>query len=221
MLFNQQYDTWWKRQLSDGSGERRRRLKEGHGYAEKLFLEQVWWPAVGHFEHLHAEYEVYDFKDGTRYLDFAYIRLPIQICIEIDGFGPHNRDINRRQFADGLVRQNHLVIDGWKVIRFAVDDVRERPRHCQQTIQQMMGRWFGGEQFPETLTWKQRDILRFALHKKLPVTPREIGDRLSVSDRYARMLLRQLVDAKMMLPASGKERVRSYRMNPAAPDLHL
>lgn len=61
-------------QLQTRSGESQRRLQDGHGHAEKLFLEQVWWPAVGRFDFLHAEYPISDFKDGDRYLDFAYIR---------------------------------------------------------------------------------------------------------------------------------------------------
>ncbi|WP_426901554.1 hypothetical protein [Rossellomorea vietnamensis] len=39
-----------------------------------------------HFRFLHPEYEINDFKDGKRYLDFAYIRPTMQICFEIDGW---------------------------------------------------------------------------------------------------------------------------------------
>jgi hypothetical protein len=199
--------------LRKRSDEQLRRLKEGHGHAEKLFLQHVWWPAIGHFEHLHPEFEVFDFKDGTRYLDFAYIRSPFQVCFEIDGYGPHARDASRRQFADNLLRQNHLIIDGWKVIRFAYDDIQEKPRRFQQMLQQLMGRWFGDEQVPVKLTWKQKEIVRIAIHKNVPITPLEVCRRLGISDRYARELLRQLVEANVLLPASGTHRVRSYRLN--------
>ena len=73
------------------TGERLRRLEEGHGQAEMMFLKQVWWPVFHHFDNLHPEYEVNDFKDGNRYLDFAYIRPAIRICFEIDGYGTHQR----------------------------------------------------------------------------------------------------------------------------------
>lgn len=58
--------------LANREGERYRRLQEGHGHAEQLFLQQVWWPAFGGFTDLHPEYEVKDFRDGTRFLDFAF-----------------------------------------------------------------------------------------------------------------------------------------------------
>lgn len=121
-------------------GESLRRLKKGHGYAEKLFLQNVWWPIVGQYEFLHPEYEISDFKDGKRYLDFAYLRPPFRINLEIDGYNSHAKNIDRWQFADQLIRQNHLMLDGWKVIRFAKDHIENQPRLCQQIIQQMMGR---------------------------------------------------------------------------------
>lgn len=156
---------------------------------------------------------MHDFKDGTRFLDFAYIRSPYQICLEIDGYGPHARDMSRRQFADNLMRQNHLAIDGWKVIRFAYDDIQDAPRRCQQTIQQLMGRWFGDGQPPVKLSWKQKEIVRLAISKGSPVTPAEVSRQLELSSRHVRDLLHQLVKADVLIPASGTHRVRSYRLN--------
>ncbi|WP_307203806.1 hypothetical protein [Paenibacillus harenae] len=67
-------------------GEDRRRLASEHGYAEKLFLEKVWFPVFQHFNCLTPEYEVDDYIDGKRYLDFAYIRDTLRLAIEIDGY---------------------------------------------------------------------------------------------------------------------------------------
>lgn len=55
-------------------GERLRRLVDGHGHAERLFLKQVRWRALGEFQYLQPEFEVKDFRDGTRYIDFTFIR---------------------------------------------------------------------------------------------------------------------------------------------------
>ncbi|MGO4272348.1 hypothetical protein AB4Z22_21325 [Paenibacillus sp. TAF58] len=95
MLFDACYEKFMQLQLQTWSGESQRRLQDGHGHAEKLFLEQVWWPAVGRFDFLHAEYPISDFKDGDRYLDFAYIRGNHLVCIEIDGYKAHHKEINR------------------------------------------------------------------------------------------------------------------------------
>lgn len=111
MSFEEEYQDFLNLHVQARTGERLRRLKEGHNTAEMLFLKQVWWPLFSHFNYLHPEYEVDDFKDGKRYLDFAYIRPGIRICFEIDGYGPHLKNISRWQFADNLERQNQLVID--------------------------------------------------------------------------------------------------------------
>jgi hypothetical protein len=70
-----------------------------------LSLGNVWWPLFHHFDHLHPEYEVDDFMDGKRYLDFAYIRQGARIYFEIDGYGSHLKGVSRWQFADHLERQ--------------------------------------------------------------------------------------------------------------------
>jgi very-short-patch-repair endonuclease len=139
--FEKEYAAFMQKHHKIRKGERARRLLEGHRHAEKLFLEQVWWPAFGHFENLHPEYEVSDFRDGNRYIDFAYIKHSLRVAIEIDGFGPHAAQISRNQFSDHRIRQNHLTIDGWRILRFSYDDVSDKPRMCEQMLQQFMGRW--------------------------------------------------------------------------------
>jgi hypothetical protein len=119
------------------------------------------------------------------------------------------------------MRQNHLMIDGWKVIRFSYDDIQDKPRRCQQMLQQLMGRWFGDGQSPIQLNWKQKEIVRVALRSGVPVTPAEVGSQLGISDRYARDLLHQLVEMEVLLPASGTQRVRSYRLNHTAQPFYL
>ncbi|WP_337098628.1 hypothetical protein [Paenibacillus sp. YIM B09110] len=94
-----------------------------HGYAEKLFLEKVWFPVFHHFDSLNPEYEVEDY---------------------IDGYKQHASHATRAQFADSLMRQNHLVLDGWRILRFSFDHINDKPRMCQQVIQQFLGNYFGG-----------------------------------------------------------------------------
>ncbi|MGO4110128.1 hypothetical protein [Paenibacillus sp. YAF4_2] len=93
-------------------------------------MQKVWFPAFSQFDCLHPEYEIVDFRDGKRYLDFAYIRSPLRLAIEIDGYNSHAAGISRWQFSDHLVRQNHLVIDEWNVLCFSYDYVKDKPRMC-------------------------------------------------------------------------------------------
>lgn len=212
MGFEEEYQAFMNAHLQARNGERLRRLQEGHSQAEMLFLKEVWWPSFYHFRYLHPEFEVNDFKDGTRYLDFAYIRPAIRICLEIDGYGPHLKNISRWQFSDSLERQNQLVIDGWTVIRFSYDQVKDKPRRCQQIVQQVIGRWLGDELDQTSLSFSEKEVLRLAIRKGEDIFPIEVEKYLKLSDKTVKKVLSQLVDKKMLVPASGKKRVRSYRL---------
>lgn len=196
------------------SGEGRRRLQEGLGHAEHLFLRNVWWPMFQHFDHLHPEYEIYDYKDGERHIDFAYLQPFFQLAIEIDGFGTHWRNITKWQFSNHCQRQNDLVIDGWHVLRFAYDDVQERPRLCQQTIQQLMGRFLHVSGALGNLTLIEREIVRTALRASRPIRPADLCEFLHISPKYARKLLHSLAERQWMEPAAGVSRIRAYQLHP-------
>jgi very-short-patch-repair endonuclease len=212
MAFEEEYQVFMNTHLQARTGERLRRLQEGHSQAEMLFLKQVWWPLFYNFKYLHPEFEVDDFKDGKRYLDFAYIRPAIRICLEVDGYGPHLKNISRWQFSDNLERQNQLVIDGWTVIRFSYDQVNEKPRRCQQIVQQVIGRWLGDELDQTTLSFLEKEVLRLVIRKGEAISPMEVEKYLNLSDKTVKKVLSKLVDKKMLIPASGVMRVRSYRL---------
>jgi hypothetical protein len=187
---------------------------DGHGFAERLFLEQVWWPAFGNFQYLHPEYEINDFRDGSRFLDFALLRSSVCLAIEIDGYGPHLQKISRSQFSDQWIRQNHLIIDGWRVLRFSFDDVKERPRMCQQLVQQFMGKWFGLSALNnKRLSFEEKEIIRLAVRLTSFLTPQDVCEGLNIEQQKARKLLRGLMEKGLLLPgAMGRKRITCYTL---------
>ena len=196
-------------------GGRLQRLKEGHGHAEKKFLEQVWWPAFGDYAFLHPEYEVYDFKDGVRYIDFAYVRNYFRIAIEIDGYGPHLKNQSKWQFSDSHNRQNDLLIDRWLILRFTYDDLEIHPRRCQQKIQQMMGRWLIDLKSKDNQSYgfMEREIIKLAITmEKHAITPGDVSEYMEVGRKKAVQLLQGLVSKGAFEVASGLMRMRSYKL---------
>jgi hypothetical protein len=212
MGFAEEHVHWLEQHLSKRKGESRRKLKEGHGHAETLFLEKVWYPAFQTFDHLFPEYEVHDFKDGHRYLDFAYVKLPFHACFEIDGYGTHGRDLSRWQFSDQLTRQNHLILDGWKVLRFAYDDVAEKPCKCQQMLQQLFGRWLNSTVGMPALSPEEKELLLLAVRRQMPITLADASKQLMKAEKAARAVLRSLVAKQMLAPVGGTKRVHAYRL---------
>ncbi|BFT74848.1 DUF559 domain-containing protein [Paenibacillus sp. P36] len=204
--------------LAKREGERHRRLKEGHGHAEQLFLRQVWWPAFGGFTDLHPEYEVKDFRDGTRFLDFTFMRHSLKLAIEIDGYGPHASQMSRTQFSDQWIRQNHLVIDGWKILRFSYDDVKDRPRMCEQILQQFMGRFLGRDASTNVkLNYVEKEVIRFALNIDKAIKPNDVSALLDVGSRKSYQVLKAMTDKSLLKPAgSGRKCIRGYNLHEQA-----
>jgi len=212
MSFQHSVEAWVKNHQNIRKGERFRRIAKGLGYAEKLFLEKVWFPMFGHMDHLHPEYEVVDFKDSYRYIDFAYIHHLLRIAIEIDPFGTHLRDMTRDQYSDERDRQNDLIIDGWKVIRFSLDRIRDNPRACQRRIQNLIGKYLVDWQRLKEMSLEEREIIRIARRLQKDLKMQHIKDWLNISDPYARKLLHGLVKKGELAQASGTQRITAYRL---------
>jgi hypothetical protein len=219
MVVDLQYQAWLARQRAARNGESLRRLNEGHAHNEALFAQNIWHSAVGSFDFLYAEYEVASYRDGSYFLDFAYIRPPYRIGLEIYDFSSHAKHVTRRSFDYNLERQNELILDGWLIFRISLDAIKERPRHCQQFLLQMLGKLYSGgsAEGAAALSLELREIMRLALRLQHPFRPEDVSLLLGVHVQYARKLLFQLVALEMLAPASGSARIRTYRLGPKAP----
>ncbi|RKP53902.1 ArsR family transcriptional regulator [Cohnella endophytica] len=211
--FEVAYGEWMAGHTRKSSGERKRKLTKGLNHAQKSFIAKVWWPNFFSFNALHPEYEVTDFKDGFRYLDFAWAMPGINVAIEIDGFGPHWRNVDRWKFADNLFRQNHLVLDGWIVLRFSYDDIAEHPRRCQQLLMHAAGKW-GIDKSSVTLDIDDpvdRAIVAYAERNRSPFSPtsaaKELGWHRTTINRHIVGLTKS---GYLNAASSGKKRTTRY-----------
>lgn len=222
MEIEKAYDAWIENHVKRRTGKSAERIREGLHHAEKMFVENVWWPAFHNFEALHPEFEIRDFQDGYRYIDFAYVQRHFKVAIEIDGIGPHWKNISQQEFSDHYERQNHLIIDEWHVLRFTYTDLCDRPRACQQTVQQLIGRLSADtSRALKTLKLTDREILRLALGTNRPVTARDIVHHLNMGYNAATRHLKMLTHIGWLEPASGSTRIRSYRIHPTRINIHL
>lgn len=212
--FESEYNRWFGEHVTKREGERKRRLQEGHGHAEREMIKQIWWPGFGGFQYLHPEYEVTDFLDGRRFIDFAYIRPPFKIAFEIDGYGPHLRDISRIQFSNQWVRQMHLINDNWIVVRISYDDVINRPHLWQQLIQQMIGRLFGdslGNSSKSDII--DKEIIRMAIRLGRSIKLSDVEALLKCGYRASRSVMNRLEVQKMFVPdGGGQNRTHTWRL---------
>lgn len=210
--FDAMYEEWLQAQIREETNPRRlERLHKGLGHGTVEFLRTVWFPAVGNFDHLYAEWEVRDFNNGYRYLDLAYLPGGAKGGIEIQGYGPHARDLDVRRFKDLCNRHCLLALDQWVFLPVAYPSITDEPKMCQQMVLAFIGR-FVARDAPSLLGWVEAETIRFARRLLRPFTVLELAGHLRVSDRHARRILHELVEQDLLVCASGKERIRSFKL---------
>lgn len=211
MDFHELYNAFILYHLQRRTGERRGRLERGHREAEKLFCQNVWWPLCKSFNDLHPEYEVLDWRGRSFFCDFAWLNGTVKLIIEIKGFGPHVRDMDRQKYCNELNRETFLSGMGYQVISFAYDDVAHRPELCITLLRMVLSR-FQTSTSPVSLDHVvEREIVRLAFTLARPVRPIDVVKHLGVNHRSAVRILQSLC-AKgvfdMMTGESGKYIVR-------------
>ncbi len=112
MNFEHMHALWMQSHLNQRTGERRGRLERGHREAERLFCHQVWWELRGNFDELHPEFEVLDWRGRSYFCDFAWLTKFMKLIIEIKGYGPHVRDMDRQKYCNELNRETFLAANG-------------------------------------------------------------------------------------------------------------
>ncbi|KKC49060.1 transcriptional regulator [Paenibacillus sp. D9] len=211
-LFETEYEAWLSKNIQEEENPRRReRLEVGLGHGTVEFLRTVWFPSVGHFEHLYPEWEVRDFANGYRYLDLAYRPGNAKGGIEIQGYGPHARDLDVRRFKDLCRRHCLLALDGWIFLPIAYPSIVDEPKQCQQLILAFIGK-FVSTDLSASLTAAEAEALRYARRILRPFSPLEFAAHIKVSDRHARRILGKLASLQLLRAASGTKRIRSYQI---------
>ncbi|MDI4647790.1 DNA-binding response regulator [Cohnella hashimotonis] len=215
LAFEAAFATWWRQVLRKTSSRCRIRLAGGLSHASLFFLRFVWWPAFRSLTGLIPEYEIVDYKDGYRYIDFVYITNGLRIAIELDGRGPHRLHLSADEFEDELMRQNYLVLDHWLVLRFPFLMLRDKPRKCEQLLQQLLGSAGGAhiELFNQLCATEQR-ILACISRMTGGFGPSQVAPAAGVSKNTAGKYLRLLVDKQFISPINAEHRkIRKYSLN--------
>ncbi|ANE45283.1 transcriptional regulator [Paenibacillus swuensis] len=210
--FEQQFTLWMEALVSAEVNPRRRELLlKGLGHGSVEFLRQIWFPIVGHFDHLQPEWEVRDFGNGYRYIDFAYLPGGRKGAIEVHGFASHARDLDVRRFKDLCYRQGYLGLDDWTFLPVAYPAIMDEPKHCQQIVLSFIGKFLAVD-VHASLDWLEAETVRLARRLLRPFTPDELCAHLRITKQHSRRLLSKLVELKILKVASGTVRYRTYQL---------
>lgn len=219
MEFEEAHDLFMDKHLNERSGERRGRLVRGHNYAEKLFLQNVWWPLFESLDDLHPEYEVYDWNRKSQFLDFAFLpRSGSSLGIECDGFQSHVKDMDRERFNYAVNRDTFLTGMGWKMIHFSVDDLQHRPEVCRMLLQLVLAPHLARKSAGVDILSEEKEVLRLAWRLGRAIRPQDVTTHFSINFRTARRLLQSLSEKGLLKPVITGERVRQYEVKAMRPD---
>ncbi|CAM4419595.1 transcriptional regulator [Paenibacillus xylanexedens] len=209
--FDEAYEVWMHSLLEKETNPKvLSRLENGLEHGTLEFLRSVWFPVMKNFNHLQPEWEVRDFHNGYRYLDLAY--LPgngVKGGIEIQGYGPHARDLDVRRFKDLCWRHCLLTLDDWIFLPIAYLSIKDEPKRCQQLVLFFMGKFIATD-VPTSLNWIEAKTVRYARRIIRPFAPSELATHLRITDQHARRVLHSLIDQQVLHVASGTQRYRTY-----------
>lgn len=210
--FEVKMNQWLNDQLAAEQNPRRREILQkelGHGTRE--FLRKIWYPAIGNFDHLYAEWEVRDYGSRYRYLDMAYMPGGAKGCIEIHGYRSHARDIEAWRFRDLCKKQAYLVLDDWLFLPVAYLSIEEEPEVIQQMALSFVGKFVSLSTSP-SLSWVEEETLRFARGVIRPFRSEELASHLNRSDRQARRILNELVKMDVLSVHNKQQRYCTYQV---------
>ncbi|APO47759.1 transcriptional regulator [Paenibacillus xylanexedens] len=209
--FDEAYEVWMHSLLEKETNPRvLSRLENGLEHGTLEFLRSVWFPVMKNFNHLQPEWEVRDFHNGYRYLDLAY--MPgngVKGGIEIQGYGPHARDLDVRRFKDLCWRHCLLTLDDWIFLPIAYLSIKDEPKRCQQLVLSFMGKFIATD-VQTSLNWIEAETVRYARRIIRPFAPSELATHLRITDQHARRVLHSLIDQQVLHVASGAQRYRTY-----------
>ncbi|OGX68412.1 MAG: hypothetical protein A2189_00275 [Paenibacillus sp. RIFOXYA1_FULL_44_5] len=205
MNFDEAHAAFIEYHLQRRTGERRGRLERGHKEAEKLFCRNVWWPLLGNFNDLHPEFEILDWRGQSYFSDFAWITGAVRLIIEIKGFGPHVRDMDRQKYCSELNRETFLSAMGFQVISFAYDDVAQRPELCLTLLRIVLSRYQPTSSPVSLNSVAEREIIRLGYILARPLRPVDVETHLSINHRTAVRMLQSLCAKNCFSAVSGAE----------------
>ena len=224
MGFAEEHEKWFKHHLQSRSGERRDRLKRGHNHGEKLFLQKVWWPLFGHFDGLHPEYEVADWRGMKFFVDLLWSIGNVRIAFEIKGYGSHVEQTDRTRYRRELNRELFLQGLGFLVVSIPYDELEENAELVKSFVKMIVAPYLGEGLQKQTRERRlEGELMRLAMRSGRVVRPADAVRELGIDQKTAVKYLRRLCDKGKFraVPAGRSGRVSRYEYTGSFLDIGL
>lgn len=227
MGFEAEHGKWLEGHLKRRSGERLDALRRGHGYGNRLFVEQVWWELAGHFSGLHPEYEVKDWRGRSYYADFMWMVRALRFVFEIMDYGSHGTD--RTKYRLDLNRGLFLQGQGYVVYYIALDELRENPTFIVSALRSSLGAHLAASEEDRGAAERkrfcriERELMHAAVRDARILRPGKTAREMELDAhtviKYCRMLVKKGKFRALCQGESGRVTSYEYIGSLQSPDL--
>ncbi|OCT15600.1 hypothetical protein A8709_16150 [Paenibacillus pectinilyticus] len=207
-MFEQEYESFWKAQVRNASGQRLEMLQRDLTGTKKL-LEAVLLPVLGSLDDLILEYEMLSVSGMKIY---AVVCLPrLRTVFEEDSFVTHAEKITRDRFSFERVRARSVAILGYTYFPYSRDELEKKASFCQRNLFELIGRvgnveGTGMNQLPVY----EREVLRFAVYNRKPFQLKDVCEWLQLRKEACRQVVREL-EFKGLVNAVGGSATRCHK----------
>jgi hypothetical protein len=206
-------EKWLKGHLSKRNGMRLDALKRGHGFGNQLFLEKIWWILFGHFKGLHPEYEVLDWRGFPFYADFMWSISSIRIVFEIQDFGSHVQNLDRKGHRRELNRGLFLQSLQYIIVYISLDELKENPGLVLSMTRTILSPYLGVTDDNVSIYSKlEKDLMRLAIRNHRILRPIDAARGLELHVKTIIKYMMLLVEKKNFraIPSGKSGRITHY-----------
>lgn len=205
MGFREEHERWLDKHIKRRKGERLDALKRGHGYGNRLFIEQVWWPLAGHFQGLHPEYEVKDWRGRSYFVDLLWEVGASRIAFEIMDFGSHGTD--RSKYRMDLNRGLFLQSQECTLLFISLDELKENPSFILSALRSILYPYLSAgmsahRSAERTYSKIECDLMRSAIRQHRVLRPADAARELELHTMTVIKYCRMLVDKGKFRPVA-------------------
>ncbi|WP_247740837.1 hypothetical protein [Cohnella sp. LGH] len=225
LSFEVEHEKWLQKHLSKRHGERKDALRRGHGFGNQLFVEKIWWLLMGHFNGLHPEYEVGDWRGRSYFVDLMWVVGGQYFVFEIMDYGTHGTD--RTKYRMDLNRALFLQSQGFHYVEISLDELKENPKFVLAMLRSILAPYLAAAtvQGRDTNNYGkiERQLMRLAIRHQRAVLPSKAARELELTKETVIKYCRSLVDKGKFraIPSgtSGKIYRYEYLGSTQSPDL--
>ncbi|MCM3746968.1 hypothetical protein M3223_06325 [Paenibacillus pasadenensis] len=213
MSFEIEHAKWIKGHLNRRSGERKDALKRGHGFGNRMFVEKIWWPLLGHFDGLHPEYEVLDWRGRSYFLDFMWTVGGKRFAIEIMDYGSHGKD--RTKYRLDLNRILFLQSQQFEVILISLDEMKDNPSFIDAMLRNLLSPYLGTLAEQHVVAARpfckiERQLMQFAIRYNRVLRPSDAARELELHKQTVIKYCRILVQKNKLRPVPAGSTGKIY-----------